>query len=409
MSLQPAITANPELVCDSCGYSLQGLPMGSKCPECGSVRGSNSSSSTNKHDTTMSAQAPAWFVKRLRAGFYLCMLSIFAAIGGPAIVGYAATTGTALFPVSLAVLIAVSFSWTAGIWLITRPRTGIGTVLPDAVLDNTTLVKAIRIMSIAWPVWILLTVTATLSVINPNGTAAQIMGTANPVFFTVVATTAGLIAWVSLIPSCIYFAELSYWASDDRLVGRLRGTAWVMTVSGIATVICELLILSNLPIAQPARFVNLWATIISVLATIHLFYCMFRMSSLLSWVLSHQRRTANKHERISARIQNEMNQTSGANMSCDECGYNLKGLPFAGNCPECGTAYGDSTQFPIRDPARDQPKQQSAIDIAESTHGDIRHRRSIGTPLEDGPTPPPPNPNRKLDDDNDPIPLAGDA
>lgn len=357
----------------------------------------------------MSGQAPAWYVKRLRLGFYLCMLSIFAAIGGPAIVGYAASSGTMFYPISVALLFAISFCWTAGVWLITRPRKGIGTVLPDTVLDNAILVKAIRIMSFAWPIWIIFSVTRGLSIMNTTGIAANIVGTANPMFFNILTATVGLIAWASLIPSCIYFAELSYWASDDRLVGRLRGTAWVMMVSGTTAIICKLLILTNFPIAQPARFVNIWATILSTLATIYLFYCMFRMSMLLNWVLSHQRRSANKHARISARIQNQMSGSNAENISCEDCGYNLKGLPVAGNCPECGTTYGDSTLHAIRDPARDVPRQpQTAIDVAESTHGHIKHSRTIGTPLEDGPTPPPPNPNHPPDEDGG-IPLVGEA
>lgn len=405
MSLQPATVANPQLACDSCGYSLQGLPQGSKCPECGH-------STTKKHqtvrDNTMSAIAPPSYIKRVRLGVLLCMISMMGGVAGPIIISSTAGTGTMFFPFAVALFVVTGFCWAAGVWLITTPRKGMGINTPDPILDNKTLVKITRTIAFAWPLSIIL---ATIKAMGAAGAlAGPVVAAANPVFLDFMIALTGMIAWSSLIPTCVYFAEISYWASDDRLVGKLRGTAMVLCISGILSVVSQLLILTSLPIGKPARIVYVWSSIFAVCATIYFFYSMFKLSLALGWVLSHQRRSADKHARISARLQNELNQTTAGNLSCDDCGYNLKGLPFAGKCPECGTPFGDATQFPIRDPARDVPRQpQTPIHVAESTHGNIKHARTIGTPLEDGPSAPPPNPNRNLGDDDDSIPLVGEA
>lgn len=405
MSLQPATIANPELGCDSCGYSLNGLPHGANCPECGH---SSQRKPQIVRDNTMSAIAPSSYIKRVRFGVLLCMISMMGGVAGPIIIGVAAGTGSMVFPFAVATFVVSGFCWSAGVWFITQSRKGMGITTRDPILDNATLVKVTRAMSFAWPLSIILVAIKAMGAAGAIGGA--VVAAANPAFLDFMIALTGMIAWSSLIPTCVYFAEISYWASDDRLVGKLRGTAMVLCVSGTLSVVSQLIILTSLPIARPSRIVYIWASIFAVCATIYFFYSMFQLSVSLGWVLSHQRRSADKHDRITARIQNEMNQSTAANVSCDDCGYNLKGLPFAGKCPECGAAFGNPTNFPIRDPARDVPRQpQTAIDVAKSTHGDIKHTRTIGTPLEDGPSAPPPNPNRNQGDDDDSIPLAEEA
>jgi len=328
----------------------------------------------------MSFQAPPKYVKWIRYGFQLCMLSILGGLATP-LIGMAAGSMNMLFPISLTLFILASCCWPAGVWMITRSRKDLGTVTPDSTLDNTTLVLVTRALSLAWPAWIMLMVYGLKTgTIGPGGAGGVTMA------YSVLVAIVGLFAWIGLIPACIYFAELSYWAADQWLANRLRATAWVMTVFGTIMIVTKLLTLTSLPIAQPSKFVNLWTSIFSFLATTVLFYSMFRMSILLGWVLGHQNISADKHTRLAARIENQMSQGSkiSSKTPCEDCGYDLKGLAYTGNCPECGSAYGDGLQFPIRDPADDKPKHDgTALGVVDSTHGKVTHSRPLGVPLED--------------------------
>jgi len=360
-------------VCDSCGYALDGLPIGTKCPECGE---SSAPKGKSIHEATMSFQAPAGYIKMVRYGFLLCMVAIMGGMLGPIIIGITAGTKSMLLPLAMVLFVLASWCWTAGVWIITKPRLGIGTVTKDDILDNATFVRIIRIMSVAWPCWILLIASG---IIMRGGGGA-------PMFYSVLASIVGLVAWVGLIPACIYFAEMAFWASDEWLSNRLRGTAWFMTVFGVLAVISKLLSVTSLPISSPAKIVHIWTYVISFLATAMLFYSIFRMSILLNWVLSHKHKNADKHKRLAERIENQMNRSGliSNKTLCDYCFYDLNGLPFKGNCPECGERYGEFTEFPIRDPALDKPKHdETPINLEQSTGGIVHQPRSLGDPLED--------------------------
>ena len=385
----------PDQVCVHCGYSLQGLPAGSKCPECG--QSSQARKKSNIRQATMSFQASPKYVKWVRTGFLLCLVSILGGLGMP-ILAMAAGSKSMLFPIALVLFVGASACWTGGVWMVTRPRKGIGEVTHDNTLDNPVIIKAARVLSFAWPTWILLTawglVTGTL-----GAAAGGAGGTA--LMFSVLIALVGLGSWISLIPACIYFGEMAHWAADERLANRLRGTAWVMVVFGSIMIISKLLTKTSLPIASPAKIVNVWMTAFIFIATVVLFYSIFRMTILMDWVLSHQRKSADKHARLAARVANQMNSqgTISSKTACEYCGYNLEGLAFNGNCPECGERYGQGTIFPIRDPAKDIPKHDgSTIGIEDSTHSTIKHTRPLGLPLED-------LPDREIEG-GDSIPLA---
>jgi predicted Zn-ribbon and HTH transcriptional regulator len=373
-------------VCDSCGYSLDGLPVGSKCPECGQ---SSKLKSKNIREATMSFQAPSWYVKWVRSGFALCLLAI---IGGGLmpIAGMLAGTKSMFFPISLLLVVIASGCWTAGVWMITRTREGLGSVSPDEILDNKSFVMTIRLLSFAWPVWVMLMIVGSLSMRGPT-----------PMSYSMLAGLVGFVAWISLIPVCVYFAELAFWASDEWLSNRLRATAWFMTVFGILATGSKLLAITTLPISSPAKLIYIWTYAISLIATLVLFHSIFRMSILLNWVLNHQKISADKYARLAERTERQMARGSviSNETTCEYCDYNLEGLPFNGHCPECGEHYGQGTMFPIRDPADDIPKHDgSAIEVEESTHAPIKFTRPLGEPLED-------DPDHQIED-GDSIPLA---
>jgi predicted RNA-binding Zn-ribbon protein involved in translation (DUF1610 family) len=391
-------TDNLDQSCDSCGYSLAGLPLGSQCPECGHT---SARRSKNIRETTMSFQAPTSYIKWVRYGFLLCMFALIGGLAGPAAAGFSAGTKSMIVPLAFAIFVLASGCWTAGVWMITRPRKNMNSVSHDNVLDNETLVKVIRISAFAWPSWIMLIVAAAM--ISQTGSVSMIHRFA--------IASVGLIAWVALIPVCVYFAELAYWAADDRLATRLRGTAWVMMVFGVLAVISRLLSMTSLPISDPAKFVHIWTTIFSFGATIVLFWSMFRMSMVLNWALSHQRISAEKHIRLARRIENQMNHQSSisAQTDCHTCGYNLEGLAFTGVCPECGDPYGQPEGIMgIRDPALDAPRHDDTpIQMADSSGSEVTHRSGLDSPISDSPPVAPPS--HEYDEHRDSIPLVDDS
>ncbi len=397
LGMKSDTTDNLDQSCDSCGYSLNGLPLGTQCPECGHT---SARRSKNIRETTMSFQAPTSYIKWVRYGFLLCMFALIGGLAGPAAAGISAGTKSMIVPLAFVVFVLASGCWTAGVWMITRPRTNMNSVSHDTVLDNETLVRVIRASAFAWPTWIMLIVAAAL--ISQTGSVSMIHRSA--------IAAVGLIAWIALIPVCVYFAELAYWAADDRLATRLRGTAWVMMVFGVLAVISRLISMTSLPISDPAKFVHIWTTIFSFGATVVLFWSMFRMSMVLNWALSHQRISADKHIRLARRIENQMNhQASISNETdCHSCGYNLEGLAFSGICPECGSSYGQSEGIMgIRDPALDAPRHdESPIQMADSSGSEVTHRPGLDSPIYDGPSEAPPP--LSYDEHRDSIPLADD-
>ena len=402
-----------EQSCDACGYSLHGLPVGAKCPECGHGSGAKS---TPVRDTTMSAQAPGRYIKWIRVGFLLCMLSTIGGLSGPILARLAASGNTkTYFPIAMTAFVLASVCWTIGLWMITRNRIGLGTITRDSVLDSSALRTTIRLVAFAWPCWIILVVMG-----------ARMYGTigagGSPLPYNILVATLGLVSWIGLVPVSIYFAGLAHWAPDERTAGQLRGVAWFLMVFGVITVISSLLASSSLSISYPAKITLAWGVVLTSLTTMFFFYAMFKVTLVLNWALSHQRISADKYTRLNARIAQEHGTgfstptgaaagataaTSSARKPCMECGYDLKGLKLEGICPECGVEYGGTLLFSVRDPAKDTPRHDATpLDVAESTHADVRHSRPLGIPLEDAPDPADFNLDDELGDELGDIPLA---
>lgn len=318
--------------CDHCGYNLRGLPMGSKCPECGTPMRRKSINTSG----TMTDEAPTRFVKVLRFGFLLSsaaiILSVLAVFAGAA---------------TEAIEILASLLWIAGIYFITQPRPGKGTIRPDKVLDDHRLRLAIRLLNLAWPASALVGAALAALQATTTGGPAFIVGT-----LAVLQSIIGIVAWLGMIPTSIYLAELAYWSSHDNLAHRMRGAAWILAVVGtITAVLTGFGLLLNSP---TFLFIAVFPSILIFFTVVVYNFTFLQMTNVMHHVIKHQHLAAGSFERVQERRRRE-EQYRGRIVDdtfCEECGYNLIGLEQGGKCPECGQSFAGHSPMAVRDPAR---------------------------------------------------------
>jgi hypothetical protein len=370
--------------CDQCGYNLHGLPENGKCPECGtSIR-----RRTRRTSGTMSEEAPTRFVRRLYYGFLLASLG---------------TVGSVFFSL-FGLMVLASPLWVAGIWLITTERPNRGTIVPDKVLDNDQIRLTVRLVSIAWVIY-------GLSIYAIIMVTSRAVGAPSPGMMIPLSITHfvfGAIAWLGLIPTCIYFAELAYWASHDHIAERLRSSAWAMAVFGVFSVVLTAIVKLNIAPSAAAGFIRIFTMMIVVFAVVIFFFTIIQLISVMKWVIKHQSLAVGSADRVRERIERDINAhgTITTGLICRSCGYDLDGLPFGGACPECGESYADITPMPILDPATmHTDRDESVIEIIEGDNKGIYFNTELDAEGKPKPGGVAYTPSMDIPDDGD-IPLA---
>lgn len=321
----------------------------------------------------MSDEAPTRFVRNLRLGFILASIGVIGAI---------VFSGANL-------LLPASLFWVAGIWIITAERPNRTTIRPDKVLDDDRFRLAVRIASAAWPLYALLLLG--LSLLNNGATPANPPSPLLNIPLIILMFCSGIIAWIGIIPTCIYFAELSYWASHDHLANRLRSTAWVMAVCGtIGALMLGIAVLRIGP-SDAAGVVSGIMFVLVTIAAIVFQFTVIQLGLVMNWVIKHQKMAAGSSDRVRERIEREIKSPAGlitTGLLCRGCKYELDGLPFGGHCPECGESYADFTPNPILDPAKMHlDRDVSEIIIEEGENKGIYFNTELdpyGKPRSDG-------------------------
>jgi len=361
--------------CTKCKYELKGLRIGGKCPECGEpIRARRKSFGPREGTMT---DAPPAYVKRVGLGFTIMSTGILAAIFG---VPLSCFVQNAL----LGAVLLGSLAWVAGTWIISMPRPPEFAEHENPIMDNARWRLGVRVASSMWVLYLLLAIGAV---------AAADVGILGPTL-RIMAGIVGLAAFIGLVPLSVYVAEIEFWMSDDTGGWQLRGAAWGILVFGVLYIMTTAV----------APFLGLWCLIVVLVAAGVLGWHIIGCASRTRWVLKYQNQNEGRVERITERLRDrsERGGTVAGSMPCLGCGYELRGLPFGGRCPECGTSYADLTPFPaLPDPVKDE----TPIDLDDSGHSEtirpaIQHigkRQPYGTP------PPPPLPR-----DDSPIPLDGD-
>jgi predicted Zn-ribbon and HTH transcriptional regulator len=381
-TFQTNITQTRE--CDQCGYNLHGLPDGGKCPECGtSIR-----KKPLQSKGTMSDEAPTRFVRKLQIGFLLASSAIMLSILGSFLLGLvlpSSITPAIEKALQTALQLAIPLLWVGGIWLITLPRPDRGSIVPDKTLDNDRFRLILRASNCVWPIYILIQI----SVVSLNAAATPpSQALMIPLLGLMLLT--GVLSWVSLIPTCIYFAEIGYWASHDHLAYRLRSTAWAMAVFGVLSVLLTAISFLGLPVSGAASFVSMFTIAFVILAVIVFLFTVIQLTSVMKWVIKHQKLSAGSMDRVRERIERDTIAPGKVHnhLTCDSCGYNLDGLPHGGNCPECGESYAEMTPMPVIDPARMHlDRDESEIELLDGDDKGIYFNEqldALGKPKETG-------------------------
>ncbi len=351
----------------------------------------------------MSNEAPSRFVRMLQLGFSLASLAIIGSIVVPIFLGVFFVMGVnsgVIYRSGVALNFVAPFLWVAGIWFITLPRPNRGQIVPDKVLDSDRYRLIIRMVSVAWPIYLLVSMGLSALASRPVSPSALLM-----VPFSIVHITAGTIAWIGLIPTCVYFAELGHWASHDHLAQRLRSTAWAMAVFGTITVVLSAIAALNIAPSAAAAFLRMFIIFLVVIAVMVFLLTVIQLTSVMKWVIKHQRLAAGSADRVRARIEREITSygTIVTGLKCQFCNYNLDGLPFGGRCPECGESYADMTPLPILDPAKMHlDRDESEIEVEEGDNRGIYFNQELdafGKPKVAG---------LRFEPEDNPIPDEGD-
>lgn len=287
--------------------------------------------------------------------------------------------------------------------MISRPRPAKFAERHDPVLDSPKFRLMVRISGSIWIGHVILD--AAYTALQSGGAPSMLEGVV-----LVLMIIVGVVSFVSLVPMCVFVSDMAFWMSDDSGGWRLRGAAWTLAIFG------SLALLMTAGMAAGAVWLGLfllWIWIIVFVAQIVFGLSVIGCARMATYTLTYQRGIEGRAERITQRLMDKTSRggTVAGDMECRGCGYNLRGLPNGGNCPECGYSYADITPAAIRpDPVR-RPEDDTPIDLEES--GEVQEIISREQSI---------NPDARaeslgghqqripvIDDDNRPIPLAFDG
>jgi predicted Zn-ribbon and HTH transcriptional regulator len=358
--------------CAKCGYDLKGLEIGSVCPECGTTI--KPKSAFGPRGGTMTDADPR-YVKRIIAGFSLMSAAILASMFGLVATLFGGWLGYAM-------LLAGGAAWVGGIWLISGRRPPDFHALGNPILDAERSRLTVRVASGGWALFVVLIVVG--AAFNAGGMAGATG------VIAIAASIAGLAAFAGLVPISIFVAELEFWMSDDTGGWQLRGAAWAMLIFGVLALVSGFV----------TPFLAVWCSVVVLVAAGILFWHIIGCSTQARWVLRYQRDNEGRAERITERLRDrtERGGTVAGSTPCLACGYELRGLPYGGRCPECGESYADRTPIPIRATPERRPEDDEPLSLSEDAQAGVIRPNPTSITGRRKPAPA----------DESPIPLSGD-
>jgi hypothetical protein len=278
--------------CHRCGYNLVGLSEAGRCPECGQpIRSQGTFTRFADHLT----DAPIAYLKTLALGMGLL------AAGGVGVticlVGLWATAGSTTWaPDAYAVALAImGWVWWGGLYIVTQPRVLTERTIRDAVLDSSRFRKAVRVLQLALPVGAVMLVSAFKM---------------NTLMMSGAAGLALIVAVVGMVPVAVYLSSLAEWAGHDHLVDMLRGSAWVLALSG--TILLGTIGVSIAYGSSSAPWIYVILASFSALAVfcslVVMLWCLLRMALMCSWAINNALEAMERDRRIAERRDREQRE-----------------------------------------------------------------------------------------------------
>ena len=280
--------APPDWTCFKCGYSLVGLRVGGKCPECGTLIAPPKVSATRDDHMT---DAPIPYLKGMAGGYFLMML------GGVGMIAFAVAARNYGEPWCMIAGTLAAGAWWAGVFVVTQPRRSAVRPYAEMVAEWKRTRMANRISQAAWP--LAFAVGATAMFVQQASINAALASGTMPVGM-MGAMSQGVIALYSfaglcvlgaslgLVPLCVQLSDIADWSGDTGLGNRLRVAAWGLAF-GIPTITFTPLIGSINGVPQTILVVLniMFALAIITLVGCSLVFlsCLFSQCSMAFWAV----------------------------------------------------------------------------------------------------------------------------
>ncbi len=197
-------TREVDAKCRKCGYSLKGLPVGGRCPECGRQIGASSHRSDGKF--LRITDSPPRAVGQFRAGAWILTVAlVLAGVVGFLTAGQARAMGG----------IVVSVVWALGVIMLTRS-------IPRAESTKASLSPSARLARVSQPLWVLCAIFALVA--DVGGPIVQVLA--------LLMGCGGIFGIVAL---SVHLGDIAHWADDSKLADRFRVIGWGLAAGAAST------------------------------------------------------------------------------------------------------------------------------------------------------------------------------